>query len=131
MGDLIALQHALASKFALGFYDLNQIDEFGNTPLTLAVREHHLPIIRLLLEYDANPDSPNRAGETPRSIATTQHFNDVLDVFDQYATSSPSTANVDVDNFLYYKSSPVLGKLSPTINVQCKRMIWSGDDSSV
>jgi uncharacterized protein len=51
--------------------DVSLQDEEGNTPLARAVfsARGRYEVIRLLLKAGANPDLPNKAGETPRQLA--------------------------------------------------------------
>ena len=51
--------------------DVTLQDEEGNTPLGRAVffARGRSDVVRLLLKAGANPDAPNKAGETPRQLA--------------------------------------------------------------
>jgi hypothetical protein len=49
--------------------DVNAQDEYGMTPLHLAVRSHNLAVIGLLLEMGANPTILSNEGDTPESLA--------------------------------------------------------------
>ena len=49
-----------------------QVDKgnvYQNTPLLLAVYKGHIPVIKTLLEYGANPNSANKDGITPLKLA--------------------------------------------------------------
>mmetsp|Transcript_34918 Transcript_34918/g.48426 ORF Transcript_34918/g.48426 Transcript_34918/m.48426 type:complete len:349 (+) Transcript_34918:315-1361(+) len=47
----------------------SQGDNFGTTPLHLAVQKGKDQVVRILLSYGADADAPNRLGDTPRTSA--------------------------------------------------------------
>ena len=62
--------------------DVTITDQYGNTPLHLAIRSHYAPkIITSLRESGANVYAENTAGETPISIVTQlgyqEHYEEV------------------------------------------------------
>jgi len=58
---LVALKHG-ASPNARGFYKMS--------PLLWAVSKHNLPLVKLLLDYGADPNQPKKDGATPVFLAT-------------------------------------------------------------
>ena len=50
--------------------DINQNDDFGNTPLVWAARNGHEGVVKILLgRDDVNPDKPGDWGQTPLCVA--------------------------------------------------------------
>ena len=68
---LVALQHG-ASPNARGFFKMS--------PLLWAVSKHNLPLVKLLLDYDGDPNQPNEDGVTPIFLATNFPPPDVNDL---------------------------------------------------
>jgi ankyrin repeat protein len=68
---LVALQHG-ASPNARGSYEMS--------PLLWAVSKHNLPLVKLLLDYDADPNQPKKDGVTPIFLATVHPPPDVDDL---------------------------------------------------
>jgi ankyrin repeat protein len=54
------LQAALA-----GNVDVDALNADGQTALILAIQHNHVAIVRALLAYGANPNTPNSRGYTP------------------------------------------------------------------
>ena len=57
----VALQRG-ASPNVRGFFNMS--------PLLWAVSKHNLPLVKLLLDYDADPNQPKKDGVTPIFLAT-------------------------------------------------------------
>lgn len=68
---LVALQHG-ASPNARGFFEMS--------PLLWAVSKHNLPLVKLLLDYGADPNQPKKDGVTPICSATEYPPPDVNDL---------------------------------------------------
>jgi ankyrin repeat protein len=68
---LVALRHG-ASPNARGFFNMS--------PLLWAVSNHNLPLVKLLLDYDADPNQPKKDGVTPIFLATVSPPADVNDL---------------------------------------------------
>jgi ankyrin repeat protein len=58
---LVALQHG-ASPNARGFFEMS--------PLLWAVSKRNLRLVKLLLDYDADPNQPKKDGVTPIFLGT-------------------------------------------------------------
>ncbi len=58
---LVALQHG-ASPNVRGFFKMS--------PLLWAVSKHNLPLVKLLLDYDGDPNQPKKDGVAPIFLAT-------------------------------------------------------------
>lgn len=56
---------------------INLVDDNGDTPLTLAVKNHHLDIINLLINHKANINKPCGDGK-PLDIASFQRADDIM-----------------------------------------------------
>ena len=69
---LVALQHG-ASPNARGFFKMS--------PLLWAVSKHNLPLVKLLLDYHADPNQPKKDSVTPIFLATVFPPPDVNDLF--------------------------------------------------
>jgi ankyrin repeat protein len=49
--------------------DPNVVDSFGDTPVLIAVLSRNLPMVELLLQFEADVDIPNKRGITPLHYA--------------------------------------------------------------
>lgn len=67
----------------------------GETPLIIAIREGHLPVVRTLLERGANPTLPTKLDHTPLEIATTTGRLAVAECLISHVKDLPNTAEVD------------------------------------
>mmetsp|Transcript_24893 Transcript_24893/g.80427 ORF Transcript_24893/g.80427 Transcript_24893/m.80427 type:complete len:199 (+) Transcript_24893:123-719(+) len=74
--------------------EVNSHDESGNTPLGVAARNGHLPIVTALLAAGANPNLQNRVGASP-ILAAAKHGH--LDIAAALLTAgaSPNACNLD------------------------------------
>ncbi|QQP35541.1 Notch-regulated ankyrin repeat-containing protein B, partial [Caligus rogercresseyi] len=52
------------------FIDINAYDEEGQTPLQRSCQVGALPLVKLLIQYGANPGMTNREGWSPVHIAS-------------------------------------------------------------
>ncbi|KAG2392775.1 hypothetical protein C9374_011500 [Naegleria lovaniensis] len=60
-GDIETVQNLVVEVTTIS---INEKDEFGCTALYRAVENNHLPVAKLLLELNANPNEPTRTGKT-------------------------------------------------------------------
>ncbi|KAF5622401.1 Pfs NB-ARC and ankyrin-domain protein [Fusarium tjaetaba] len=61
--------------------DLEVVDFWGNTPLTIAARSGHAAIVRSLLDNGALPDQKNILGETPLHYAVQYGDESIIELF--------------------------------------------------
>jgi hypothetical protein len=59
----------LLKYYNLGNWEINIENAVGQTPLIRAIQYERLDLIRLLMEYGANPYAPNSAGRTAIDVA--------------------------------------------------------------
>jgi ankyrin repeat protein len=74
--------------------EVNIRDESGNTPLGVAARNGHLPIVTTLLAAGANPNLQNRVGASPILAAAKHGHLDVAAAL-LAAAASPNICNLD------------------------------------
>ena len=55
-------------------FNLNQVDEHGNTLMHLAAQTGNIRVGKLLLRKGANPNHQNKQGQTPGHFAVAYHF---------------------------------------------------------
>ncbi|RDK36595.1 ankyrin [Aspergillus phoenicis ATCC 13157] len=67
----------------------------GDTPLMIAVREGHLPVVRRLLERGANPTLPNKLDHSPLEVAIIAGSLAVTERLISHVKDLPHTAEVD------------------------------------
>lgn len=57
-------------------FNLNRVDEHGNTLMHTAAQTGNIRIAKLLLRKGANPNHQNKQGQTPGHFAVAYHFFD-------------------------------------------------------
>jgi len=61
----------VATLIEMGYYDINEGDFGGNTPLSWAAHNGHDEVVKLLLRWEKiNPNKPNGHGQTPLALAS-------------------------------------------------------------
>jgi hypothetical protein len=69
---------AYVDAYEMEAFNLNKVDEFGNSLLIIASQNGSLKIARLLIEKGANPNHQNREGQTAAHFANEYGFMDFL-----------------------------------------------------
>lgn len=72
-GDISLLRKLFKSKVQMDF-----VDEYGNSPLNLAVKYNHVKAAKLLIEYGADKEHPNKQLHRPVHIATMSGHEEML-----------------------------------------------------
>ena len=65
---------------AKGYLCLNSLNDYGNTPLNIAVMNNQIDIVNVLLENDAKADIPNNEGWTPLHSAASRGFLNIVEI---------------------------------------------------
>jgi ankyrin repeat protein len=113
--DLIA-RNAPGSGLSLPeVVDLNQQDEKGMTALTLACSRGHVEIVRHLLDYKADVNVPNRAGELPLHLA----------IFEGEIVTSASASTPRASTRAYFTIAELLVERSANVNSPMSHSIVS------
>ena len=94
-GDVETVNTLLSS----GDFDINAMDNKGNTPLFAAAAKKNLEICRLLIDAGADVDASNNSHETPLIIAATAGDENMCRLF--------IDAGADVDGGLFHSLSPL------------------------
>lgn len=78
-------QHIPVAEWLLQLPEINQIinmqDEFGNTPLHIAVKLKHSCLVTMFLSKGAKQNIPNKAGKTVQAIVHDSTYNDLRACF--------------------------------------------------
>lgn len=84
-------------------YNIDNIDKRGNTPLMLAVWNKNVEIVKMLLDYGANPHVVDKDGATPYSCAKNIWEDDNLfeQVFGKYNPKA-DTSTYTLDGVMEY-----------------------------
>ena len=93
--------------------DLNIRNEYGQTAFFIAVWQHNVPLVRLLLQYGCDRYIVANGGISPYSVAKLHGYATILEIFEQ----DESMEDVDETSMkLFYKSSTMVQQLpSPSV----------------
>lgn len=72
---------------------LTEVDRDGNTPLHLAVRSIHRPMVQLLLKRGSSPVALNHRGQTPISIVENLSdlgYKEIFDLLEPFIAENPN-----------------------------------------
>ena len=103
-------QFLIAAELLAHGANVNAQSLQDGTPLHQAVRPRNLRLIKLLLDYKADPRALNREHKTPRELLSFSddlfHWNPFVDLLSSYKTR-------DLISFIYYESLSFFNKFEP------------------
>ncbi|MGN0829222.1 MAG: ankyrin repeat domain-containing protein [Akkermansia sp.] len=99
----------IAARLAEGF-DVNELDEQGNTPLILAAVAGHRAAVKALLAGGADVCRPDKSGKTPMDLATKSGVKKVLAVaLDKRRLEIELSAKIEAGNAAAVKEALAAG----------------------
>ena len=79
--SFFGISEVVAALLGMGYYDINEVDFDGSTPLTLAALNGHGEVVKMLLELEGvEPDKPDNHGGTPLFYAAEGGHEEVVKV---------------------------------------------------
>lgn len=103
--------------------NLDMIDDYGYSPLMIAVSYGHLECARMLLEAGADPNLANSVGDTPLYYAAQNGYTKIADMLIRFGA--------DINAFRSFQQSPLGAAVANGQFSAVKLLIESGADVSI